>query len=70
MKNFLMCFLLLSTLFATAKAETETGFADLIVQYKQHYSFSGAVLVLKNGKPIFTEAHGYADDVELQEVTL
>lgn len=70
MKNFLMCFLLLSALCATAQAETETDLADLIAQYKQHYGFSGAVLVLKNDKPIFTEAHGYADDVKLQEVTL
>ncbi len=70
MKIFLMCFLLLSSYWATAKAESQTGFTDLIAQYKQHYGFSGAVLVLKNGKPIFTKAQGYADDVKLQEVTL
>ena len=70
MKNFLMCFLLLSSLCATAKTESQTGLADLIVQYKQHYGFSGVVLVLKDGKPIFTEAQGYTDDVKLQEVTL
>jgi CubicO group peptidase (beta-lactamase class C family) len=70
MKFFLMCILLLSTHWATAKAESQTGLADLISQYKQHYGFSGAVLVLKNGKPIFTKAQGYADDVKLQEVTL
>lgn len=70
MKFFLMCFLFLSTYWTTVKAESQTGFTDLIVQYKQHYGFSGAVLVLKNGKPIFTEAHGYADDVKSQEVTL
>ena len=70
MKAFLMCFLLLSSYWATAKAEPQTGFTDLIAQYKQHYGFSGAVLVLKNGKPLFTAARGYADDVKLQEVTL
>lgn len=70
MKIFLICFLLLSSYWATAKTDSEAGFTDLIAQYKQHYEFSGSVLVLKNGKPIFTDAQGYADDVKLQEVTL
>jgi CubicO group peptidase (beta-lactamase class C family) len=70
MRKILWCLLLLSTHWATAVAESQTGFTDLIAQYKQHYGFSGSVLVLKNGKPILTEAEGYADDSKLREITL
>src|SRR5690554_1938274 len=70
MKNFLMCFLLLSTFCATAKAEPQTAFDGLLAQYKQQNNFSGSVLVSKNGKPIFAKSAGYADDSKLQEVSL
>ncbi len=70
MKFFLLIFVLLSSNFAFAKTKSQPGFIELVTQYKKHYGFSGAVLVIKNGKPIFAEAYGYADDVKLQDVTL
>jgi CubicO group peptidase (beta-lactamase class C family) len=70
MKILFISLLLLCSYWATANAGSQAGFTELIAQSKQHYGFSGAVLVVKNGKPIFTATQGYADDVKLQPVTL